>query len=195
MNEYYQTYICITKRWPLFLFLAVMLSGWPVMVACSTAQLQQAESIGASLVPLVHQGAVVATDAYAAYASVNQNLTSANVISGKLSAAKVLAGAQAIIGSSSTETASQSLITSVNTLVEDANSSIAAFKAAGATTDKTITAVSSSGAATVTAIAAVAPVTTSDVIESPTFIVKATIRPEYGSVKPESAYDLHVANK
>lgn len=186
----------IIRRIPHFLVLIFAALTSFCEVACSTAQLAQAEAVGASLVPLVQQGSVLASDAYAVYQSSNQNLTTANVISGKLSVSKVITGAQAILGSSTTAQASQSLLTAANTFVSDINGSIATYKAAGATAQATIAAVSQSGAATVASIAAVAPTTPTTSLTSPKpFLVTACIRPEYGSVAKDSAYDLHVARK
>jgi hypothetical protein len=121
---------------------------------CSCAGLNIA-TVGSDLISDVTQGSVVATDAYAAYQSINQNLTTANVIQGKLDPAKVLAGAQAI-----TQTlngpATASLTTAVNSFVADVNGQIAALKSQGVTSPAAITSnISASGAATVSTIAAV----------------------------------------
>lgn len=136
---------------------------------CTSSQVSEAEAIGASLVPLVQQGVVTAADAYATYQSVNQNLTAANVITGKLSVSKVITGAQAILGSPATAQATQSLTTAANTFVVDVNNAIAAAKAAGVTSPTAITnAVSESGASTVTTIAALpAPTTFEQTIPGP----------------------------
>lgn len=123
---------------------------------CTAAQEAEVSQVGSALIADVAQGTVVASDAYAVYQSVNQSLTSANVISGKLSVAKVISGAQAITGTlGSAPTAS--LVTAANQFVSDVNTQIASFQSAGATVPATTTAISQSGAATVTAIAAIAP--------------------------------------
>lgn len=182
-------------KFNLALFSIVAILGAPfalTLIGCSAAQLAQVQTAGSALIADVAQGTVVATDAYAAYQSVNQQLTAANVTTGKLDVAKVIAGAQAInqtLGSPATS----SLVTAANQFVSDVNSQIAAFKAAGATSPAAITtAVSASGAATVTAIAATTPPTTSIASPNP-FLFTSSIRPEYGSVKPESAFDLRLA--
>lgn len=110
-------------------------------------------TVGSSLITDVQDGTVLATEAYAAYQGVNQNLTTANVLTGKLNPTKVLAAATAINSGLQTP----GLATAVNQFVSDANATITALKGSGATTQATINSVSDSGASTVTTIKAIAP--------------------------------------
>lgn len=113
------------KIFSAFMLIVTGLSLIVLTTGCTTSQLNQAQVIGAALVQDVAQGTVVAGDAYAVYQSVNQNLTTSNVIAGKLTVAKVIAGAQAInqtVGSPATA----SLTLAANTFVADVNGQIAA---------------------------------------------------------------------
>ena len=113
--------------------------------------------VGSSVITDVQQGTVLATEAYAAYSAVNQQLTTANVTTGKLDATKVLAAATAINSGLQTP----GLASAVTSFVSDANATITALKGTGATVPATIAAVSNQGAATVSTVAAVAPVSSS----------------------------------
>ena len=137
----------------LFLALIIAILGAPfalTLVGCAGTNWSQ---VGSSLITDVQDGTVLATEAYAAYSAVNQQLTTANVTTGKLDATKVLAAAQAVNNGLQTP----GLASAVQSFVSDANQTITALKGSGATTNKTIAAVSAQGAATVTTVAAVAP--------------------------------------
>lgn len=156
--------------------------------ACSTTQLQEAQVVGSSLIQDVAQGTIVASDAFAVYQSVNQNLTAANVTTGKLSVAKVIAGGQAItqtLGSPATA----SLTKAATDLVSDVNDQIASYKAAGITAPSAITpAVSQQAAAAITQIA-------NNPVPTAMLKIHSDIRPPHGSIRRESAYDLSVAKQ
>lgn len=109
-------------------------------------------TVGNAVLTDLTQGAIVAQDAYTAYNALNQNLTTANVATGKLTVAKVLAAAQA--GSTALNT--PGLGTAVSDFVTDAQATITALQAKGATTPATIQAVSQQGAATVSTVSAIA---------------------------------------
>jgi hypothetical protein len=105
-------------------------------------------TVGASLITDVQSGTVAAADAYTAYQALNQNLTTANVTTGKLDVAKVLAAANA--GATALNT--PGLAQAVSDLVTDANATITELK--GTPAPAVINAVSQQGAGTVSTIAA-----------------------------------------
>ena len=125
-----------------FLVASLVLSG------CATDW----SAVGTSVIDDVQSGTVLATEAYAAYSAVNQQLTAANVTTGKLDPAKVLAAAAAINNGLQTP----GLATAVLSFVGDANTTIKNLQ--GATPAAIATAVSTQGAGTVTTIAAITPV-------------------------------------
>jgi hypothetical protein len=110
------------------------------------------------LVTDVQAGVVAASDAYAAYNAVEQNLTTANVTTGKLSIGKVLTAATAITQAA----ADPSLKTAVTDLVTDANKTISDALGKGETAQQAISSVAAIQAATISTVATtptVAPAT------------------------------------
>lgn len=108
-------------------------------------------TIGSDVIKDVQSGAIAAQDAYNAYNAVNQQLTTANVTTGKLTVAKVITAYTA--GASALNT--PGLVTAVGDFVNDAQATISDLKATGASTPAIIKAVSQQGAATVTTVSAI----------------------------------------
>lgn len=108
-------------------------------------------AVGTSVITDVQDGTVLAAEGYAAYTAVNQQLTAANVTTGKLDAVKVLAAATAVNSGLQTP----GLKTAVLAFVADANNTLNNLK--GSSTVAQIAAVSNQGAGTVSTIAALPP--------------------------------------
>lgn len=108
-------------------------------------------NVGSDVIADVQAGTIAAADVYTAYQALNQNLSTANVTTGKLTVDKVLAAANA--GATALNT--PGLGTAVSDFVTSANKTITDLKATGATTPAIIKTVSSQGAATVTTVAAI----------------------------------------
>lgn len=125
--------------------LAALLSASLGLAACAGISWPQ---VGSQLLTDVQDGTVLATEAYAAYSAVNQQLTTANVTTGKLDATKVLAAATAVNSGLQTP----GLATAVNQLVADANATIKTLQAANVATPTVINTVSQSGATVVSTI-------------------------------------------
>jgi hypothetical protein len=115
------------------------------MFGCAGTDWGQVES---DVLTDVKDGTTLASEVFAAYTAVNQNLTTANVTTGKLDLSKVLAAAVAVNGGLETP----GLKEAVAQFVADANQTITDLK--GSSTQSVINTISQDGAATVTAVAA-----------------------------------------